>query len=60
MPASVSHTKFVQFMQNQNIVKTRFVFPTKARKTEILPGGFLWILNVLIIDDFLTAGYLVF
>ena len=45
---------------NQNIVKTRFAFPTKAQKTETLSRGFLWLLNVLIIDDFLTAGYLVF
>ena len=32
--------KFVQFVQNQNIVKTRLVFPTKARNAEILSGGF--------------------
>ena len=27
----VSYAKFVQFVQNRNIVKTRFVFPTKDR-----------------------------
>ena len=35
----VSHTNFVQFVQNQNIVKTRLVFPTKARNAEILLEG---------------------
>ena len=33
-------TKFVQFVQNQNIAKTRLVFPTKARNAEILSRGF--------------------
>lgn len=62
----VSHIKFVQFVQNQtDIVKTRLVFPTENWNTEILSGArfqwsFLWILNVLIIHEFLTAGYLVF
>ena len=36
----LSHTKFVQFVQNQNIVKTPLVFPTKARNAEILSAGF--------------------
>ena len=41
------------------------MFPTKARNAEILSGGFTdhlyqWILNVLIIQEFLTAGYLGF
>ena len=38
MPAS--HTNFVQFVQNQNIVKTHLVFPNKARNAEILFEGF--------------------
>ena len=33
-------TKFVQFVQNQNIVKTRLVFPTKDLNAEILSGDF--------------------
>ena len=37
---SVSHTKFVQFVQNQNSAKTHLVFPTKDRNAEILSGGF--------------------
>ena len=36
----VSQTKFVQFVQNQNIVKTRLVFPTIDRNAEILLAGF--------------------
>ena len=32
----VGHTNFVQFVQNQNIVKTRLVFPTKGPNVEIL------------------------
>ena len=37
----VSHTKFVQFVQNQNIVKTRLAFhQIKARNAEILLEGF--------------------
>ena len=36
----VSHTNFVHFVQNQNIVKTRLVFPTKARNAELLLEGF--------------------
>ena len=34
------HTKFVQFVQNQNIVKSRSVFPTKDRIAENLSEGF--------------------
>ena len=34
----VCHTKVVQFVQNQNIVKTRLVFPTKDRNAEKLLG----------------------
>ena len=36
----VSHTKFAQFVQNQNIVKTRMVFPTKYRNAEKLSRFF--------------------
>ena len=38
----LSHTKFAQFVQNQNvnIVKTRLVFPTIDGNTETLSGGF--------------------
>ena len=36
----VRHTNFVQFVQSQNFVKTRLVFPTKARNAEILLEGF--------------------
>ena len=37
----VSHTRFVQFGQNQNILKPSLVFPAKARNAEILLGGSL-------------------
>ena len=44
--------------------KTRFVLSTKARNAEVLSGGFTdhfsGYLNVLIIHEFLTAGYLGF
>ena len=33
-------TAGMQFVQNQNIVKTRLVFPSKAQNAEILSGGF--------------------
>ena len=36
----VSQRKFVQSVQNQIIVKTRLVFPTKDQNSEILSGGF--------------------
>ena len=38
----LSYTKFVQFVQNQNviIVKTRLVFLVKDGNTETLSGGF--------------------
>ena len=38
----LSHTKFVQFVQNQNVnfVKIRLVFPTIDVNAEILSGGF--------------------
>ena len=32
------HTKFVQFVQNQNIAKTRLVFPTSDQKAKNLLG----------------------
>ena len=55
-----SHTNFVQFVQNQNIVKTRLVFPNKARNAEILLEGFndhfsgYWMHWLFM--EFLTAG----
>ena len=58
----VSHTKFVQFVQNQNvsIVKTRLVFQTIDRNAEILRWEvsmlFLVKVNILIIHEFSTAG----
>ena len=36
----MSHTKFVQFVQSQNIVKSRSVFPTKDRNAENLSEDF--------------------
>lgn len=36
----VSHTKLVQFVQNQTVVKTQLVFPTTDRDAEILSRGF--------------------
>lgn len=36
----VSQTKFVPFVHNKNIVKTRSVLPTKDLNAEILLGGF--------------------
>ena len=58
---SVNQAKFVQFVQNQNNVKTRLVFPTMDRNAEILSGltrfqrSFQWILNVVIIHELAIA-----
>ena len=58
-------TLFKLYVKRKNIVKTRLVFPTKARNAEMLLAGgfndhFIPILNVLITYEFLTVGYLLF
>ena len=47
---SVSQAKFVQFVPNQNNVKTRLVFPTTDRNAEILSRGFNVLVDIECID----------
>ena len=49
---TLSRTNFVQFVQNQNIVKTRLVFPTKARN-----AGNSWKVLMIILVDIECIDY---
>ena len=56
-------SKFLRTVIEKNHIEYIIMLSTKGRNAEILSGGFndhLSLQNVLIVHEFLTAGYLVF